>query len=117
MKTMIVLACLLATAAAAEEARPRPVNPGATPETHFIVSGSRFTERFRELTGKTPLLWGSDFSFAYQGRRARRRLGDGRRPAGRPDVPERRALRLGGGGDARRRDDALALRRTIDVGP
>jgi len=87
MKAMIVLACLLATAAAAEETRPRPVNPGTTPQAqrlleflqalqgkytvsgqhNFIVSGSRFTERFRELTGKTPLLWGSDFSFAYQG--------------------------------------------------
>jgi hypothetical protein len=34
---------------------------------NFIVSGSRFTDRIHEITGKYPLVWGSDFSFAYQG--------------------------------------------------
>jgi hypothetical protein len=34
---------------------------------NFIASGSRFTERIHELTGKHPLVWGSDFSFAYRG--------------------------------------------------
>jgi mannan endo-1,4-beta-mannosidase len=34
---------------------------------NFIVSGSRFTERIHELTGKYPFVWGSDFSFAYRG--------------------------------------------------
>jgi hypothetical protein len=72
---------------AAEEPGGAPVNPRATPEArrllaflreiqgkhtlagqhNFITSGSRFTERIRELTGKRPLLWGSDFSFAYRG--------------------------------------------------
>jgi hypothetical protein len=69
------------------EPKPRAVNPKATREAqrlldflyeiqgkrtmsgqhNFIVSGSRFTDRIHELTGKYPLVWGSDFSFAYQG--------------------------------------------------
>ena len=87
MKIATLLLCLLAVAAAAEEPRPRAVNPKATPEArrlldflyaiqgkhtlsgqhNFIMSGSRFTEKVHELTGKRPLLWGSDFSFAYKG--------------------------------------------------
>ena len=34
---------------------------------NFIATGSLFTDRVREITGRTPLVWGSDFSFAYQG--------------------------------------------------
>jgi len=87
MKSLGLWLCLLASAASAGEARPRTVNPNATPEArrlldflyeiqgkqilsgqhNFIVSGSRFSERIRELTGRTPLVWGSDFSFAYKG--------------------------------------------------
>ena len=69
------------------EPKPQPVNPRATPEArqlldflhairgkhtlagqhNFIMSGSRFTGKVQELTGKRPLLWGTDFSFAYEG--------------------------------------------------
>jgi mannan endo-1,4-beta-mannosidase len=87
MKATLTFALgLLASAVLADEP-PRPVNPSATREArqlldflyavqgkhtlsgqhNFIVSGSRFSDRIRELTGKTPLIWGSDFSFAYQG--------------------------------------------------
>jgi mannan endo-1,4-beta-mannosidase len=87
MKIATLLLCLLAAAAAADEPRPRAVNPKATPEAlrlldflyaiqgkhtlagqhNFIMSGSGFTEKVREVAGKRPLLWGSDFSFAYRG--------------------------------------------------
>jgi mannose/cellobiose epimerase-like protein (N-acyl-D-glucosamine 2-epimerase family) len=88
MKRLTLAFCLAASAAAAADPLPRrAVNANATPEAqrlldflyevqgrrivsgqhNFIMSGSRFTDRVRELTGKTPLVWGSDFSFAYQG--------------------------------------------------
>jgi mannan endo-1,4-beta-mannosidase len=87
MKIATVLLFLVAAAAVAEEPRPGPVNPNATPaarrllaflqeiqgrytiagQHNFIMSGSRFTDRVQELAGRRPLLWGSDFSFAYKG--------------------------------------------------
>jgi len=87
MIAVTLFLCVLAAAAVAEEPRPRPANPKVTPEArqlldflqqiqgkhtlagqhNFIMSGSRFTEKVHELTGKRPLLWGSDFSFAYRG--------------------------------------------------
>lgn len=65
----------------------QPVNPNASPEArklltflkeiqghytlagqhNFINSGSKYTDIVKAITGKTPILWGSDFSFAYQG--------------------------------------------------
>jgi mannan endo-1,4-beta-mannosidase len=86
MKTLTLLLCVAAASAVAAEA-PRNVNPNATPEaralldflyeiqgTHtlsgqhnFIATGSMFTDKLREATGKTPIVWGSDFSFAYEG--------------------------------------------------
>ncbi len=34
---------------------------------NFIATGSKYTEIIKELTGKYPIVWGSDFSFCYQG--------------------------------------------------
>ncbi len=34
---------------------------------NFIASGSKYTDIVKELTGKYPIVWGSDFSFCYQG--------------------------------------------------
>ncbi len=65
----------------------QPVNPGATPEArkllaflneiqghytlagqhNFINSGSKYTDIVKAITGKAPIIWGSDFSFAYDG--------------------------------------------------
>ncbi|MGA2693442.1 MAG: glycosyl hydrolase [Opitutaceae bacterium] len=64
-----------------------PANPNATPEAqkllaflveigghytiaaqhNFASSGSKYTDLTKAITGKAPLLWGSDFSFAYVG--------------------------------------------------
>ncbi|MBN1998321.1 glycosyl hydrolase family 26 [candidate division KSB1 bacterium] len=65
----------------------KTVNPHATPEArklldflyeiqgrytlsgqhNFIASGSKYTELIKEKTGKYPIVWGSDFSFCYEG--------------------------------------------------
>jgi len=65
----------------------QPVNPNATPEArkllafladlqgrytlagqhNFINSGSKYTDLIKLITGKSPVIWGSDFSFAYEG--------------------------------------------------
>ena len=62
-------------------------NPNATPEAkklldflydiqgkyvlsgqhNFIATGSKYTELIKEKTGKYPIVWGSDFSFCYEG--------------------------------------------------
>ncbi len=34
---------------------------------NFIAGGSKYTEIVKALTGKYPIVWGSDFSFCYQG--------------------------------------------------
>jgi mannan endo-1,4-beta-mannosidase len=64
-----------------------PVNPNATPEAqkllaflyeirghytmaaqhNYASSGSKNMELTKAITGKAPLVWGSDFSFAYKG--------------------------------------------------
>ena len=64
-----------------------PVNPHATPEArkllafltesqghyiltgqhNFATAGSKYTNIVQAITGKSPLIWGSDFSFAYSG--------------------------------------------------
>jgi mannan endo-1,4-beta-mannosidase len=76
---------LFAVAAAAIP--PPSANPRATPEArallaflqslegrrtlsgqhNFVATGFEFSEKVREVTGRTPLVWGTDFSFAYQG--------------------------------------------------
>jgi mannan endo-1,4-beta-mannosidase len=35
---------------------------------NYVASGSAFTGRVQELTARLPLIWGSDFSFAYAGK-------------------------------------------------
>jgi mannan endo-1,4-beta-mannosidase len=92
--TVFLAVLLLGRALAAEPAAaptPKPqtrtVNPNATQaarqlldflyeiqgrytlsgQHNFIAVGSRYTDLTRELTGRTPIVWGSDFSFAYRG--------------------------------------------------
>jgi len=87
MKTLALLLSLAALAATAVAEPPRAVNSNATPEAralldflyeiqgkqtlsgqhNFIATGSTFTDKIREATGKDPIVWGSDFSFAYEG--------------------------------------------------
>mgnify|MGYP000185724022 CR=1 FL=1 len=70
---------------------PRPVNPEASEEAaslleflysisgkyilsgghNFVSSGSRYHEKIKEITGKYPVVWGSDFSFCVTGENAR----------------------------------------------
>lgn len=38
-----------------------------TAQHNFIGVGSKYTEEVKQLTGKTPLIWGTDFSFSYAG--------------------------------------------------
>jgi mannan endo-1,4-beta-mannosidase len=84
---VVLSALLLAAPGGSEQPRAMPVNPSATKEAkellsflydiqgkytlsgqhNFIATGSRFTDRVHELTGRYPLVWGSDFSFAYRG--------------------------------------------------
>jgi len=64
-----------------------PANPNATPEARKLLaflheisgrytlaaqhnyanSGSKNTDLTRAITGRAPLIWGSDFSFCYEG--------------------------------------------------
>ena len=90
MLSVAAVASLLALAVAQgarDKPKPAPVNPRATREArellaflyeiqgkytlsgqhNFIASGSRFSERVHEVTGAYPVVWGSDFSFAYRG--------------------------------------------------
>ncbi|MBN2243748.1 MAG: glycosyl hydrolase family 26 [Acidobacteria bacterium] len=75
----------------------RTANPGASPEArrlldflyevqgkyilagqhNFISTGSKYTDLVKESTGKSPLIWGSDFSFCYEGGEAIRFLHSG----------------------------------------
>jgi len=86
---MITRTLLLAALALAPAARSlaEPVNPNATPEArkllafltevqghyiltgqhNFATAGSKYTDIVRAITGKSPIIWGSDFSFAYSG--------------------------------------------------
>ena len=34
---------------------------------NFIATGSKYTDTIQVITGKTPIVWGSDFSFSYDG--------------------------------------------------
>ncbi len=85
--TFVLSGLLLAASGGGEELRAMPVNPKATKEArqllaflydiqgkhtlsgqhNFIATGSRFTDLVHERTGRYPLVWGSDFSFAYRG--------------------------------------------------
>ena len=83
-RNLLILVCMFSLAA-----RPfaQPVNPNATPEArkllaflteiqgHYILTGqhnfdtagSKYTNIVQAITGKSPIVWGSDFSFAYAG--------------------------------------------------
>ncbi len=38
-----------------------------TGQHNYISTGNKYTELIREITGKTPVVWGSDFSFCVEG--------------------------------------------------
>jgi mannan endo-1,4-beta-mannosidase len=40
-----------------------------TAQHNFIAGGSKYTDSIYKITGKSPVIWGSDFSFAYVGDR------------------------------------------------
>lgn len=84
----ILLTTLLFTLMSCNQTNhPQPVNPGATPEArelletlyelrgkytlsgqhNYISTGSKYTDMVKKVTGTTPVVWGSDFSWCYQG--------------------------------------------------
>ena len=88
MKDSIRLVCLLLLImSSCTEEKIDMVNPNASKEArhllrflykiqgnyilsgqhNFIASGSKFTDLIKDLTGRTPVVWGSDFSFCYEG--------------------------------------------------
>ena len=89
-----------------------PINPAATPaavnlydflqdiqgrftlsgQHNFVGKGSAFTEQLEALTGKSPVVWGSDFSFAIKGDDAMRFQHAG--PANLPTIDVERVKRL-----------------------
>jgi mannan endo-1,4-beta-mannosidase len=78
---------MLLALAAVGAVSAKPVNPNASPEAtkllaflsdisgqytltaqhNYANSGSKNTDLTKAITGSTPLIWGSDFSFAYAG--------------------------------------------------
>ncbi len=87
-KGTIFLGCiLLIMSCKSISENPVPVNPNATPEAkklleflykikgeytlsgqhNYITTSSKYTQKVADLTGKTPVVWGSDFSFMYKG--------------------------------------------------
>jgi mannan endo-1,4-beta-mannosidase len=84
----LILGCGLVAGHAAQTSDYIPlINPAATPEAvnlydflqdirgkftlsgqhNFCGKGSEFTEQVEAMTGKTPVVWGSDFSFTIKG--------------------------------------------------
>jgi len=84
----VVLAQLLSSCSSPDsKSGPEPINPNATPEArallkflydikgqyilagqhNYINTGSKYTEMVNEITGSYPVVWGSDFSFCFQG--------------------------------------------------
>ena len=45
-----------------------------TGQHNFIATGSKYTDLMEEMTGKYPIVWGSDFSFCYDGEQPMRFL-------------------------------------------
>ncbi|HXK58997.1 MAG TPA: glycosyl hydrolase [Acidobacteriota bacterium] len=86
-KLRVLLPLIVMTVASSIGFSAEPVNPNATPEArkllaflheiqgkytlagqhNFINSGSKYTDLIKLITGKSPIIWGSDFSFAYEG--------------------------------------------------
>jgi len=88
MKKLLVLLMMVAVSLLAWTPQSaKPVNPDATPEARKLLaflyeiqgqftlaaqhntanSGSKNTDLTKAITGKAPLIWGSDFSFCYRG--------------------------------------------------
>jgi mannan endo-1,4-beta-mannosidase len=88
LRPVLILGIVLCTRCAAEEKKYIPlINPKATPaavnlydflqdiqgrftlsgQHNFVGKGSAFTEQLEALTGKSPVVWGSDFSFTVKG--------------------------------------------------
>jgi mannan endo-1,4-beta-mannosidase len=87
--TMYVVCLILLMISSCKNPPPGngPVNPDASPEArallkflyeikgkyilsgqhNYINTGSKYTEEVKRITGKYPVLWGSDFSFCVQG--------------------------------------------------
>ena len=83
---LLAIICVMSNCKS-EKNKPEPVNPEASNEArallefiyeikgqytlsgqhNFINTGSKYTEVVRELTGKSPVIWGSDFSFCVEG--------------------------------------------------
>ena len=79
--------CVIAFFSSCAKESGRSVNPDASPEArkllnflyeiqgeyilsgqhNFISTGSKYTDLIKEKTGKYPVVWGSDFSFCYEG--------------------------------------------------
>jgi mannan endo-1,4-beta-mannosidase len=88
MNKFATLCIMIALPLLSQTPRPgEPVNADATPEARKLLaflheiggrytlaaqhnyanSGSKNTDLTRAITGRTPLIWGSDFSFCYEG--------------------------------------------------
>ena len=89
MKKYIITVAIIISimSCTSREKMPEPVNPNASVEArdllefiyeikdhytlsgqhNFINTGSKYMEVVREITGKTPVVWGSDFSFCVEG--------------------------------------------------
>ncbi len=87
MRVSTLLLVLASTGVLPGRVSADPVNPNATPEArkllafltevqghyiltgqhNFATAGSKYTNIVQAITGKSPLVWGSDFSFAYCG--------------------------------------------------
>jgi len=84
---VIALFCALASSCTKGKTRMEPVNPHASKEAkalldflydikgkytlsgqhNYINTGSKYTEEVKRITGKFPVVWGSDFSFFVKG--------------------------------------------------
>ena len=90
MKNPIIITWLLLTlfsGSCTGKKHAKPVNPDASSRTarlldfmyeisghytlagqhNYISTGSKYTRLMEEMTGRSPVVWGSDFSFCYQG--------------------------------------------------
>ncbi|MBN2320181.1 MAG: glycosyl hydrolase family 26 [Acidobacteria bacterium] len=82
-----LVVCIVLFFSACSRESVRTVNPDASPEArklldflyeiqgkyilsgqhNFISTGSKYTDLIKEKTGRHPAVWGSDFSFCYEG--------------------------------------------------
>ncbi len=82
-----ILIMMISNTSCKQTAHPGPINPEASTETvnlldflykisgeytlagqhNYIGTGSKYTRIMEEMTGRSPVIWGSDFSFCYKG--------------------------------------------------